>query len=297
VLWYTRSMYVTVISWIRSFFLWYTNGPNDVWSRTVVVWKPLGLTPLESVQQFRKEGVYVYGKKMQIPENVPIAYAGRLDPMAEGKLLLLMGEECKKIALYRERDKTYVVEILLGVSTDTGDLLGLAKKVNSGQLAVNSLDSNSWQNILKQFIGTHEWEYPVFSSRTVQGKPLFKWFYEGRIGDIVIPKRKMTVYNLQFTGVKSIASQELLKQVEARISRVTKVVGIDKEWGNDFRREEVLAAWRSRIEGLPPSSAPFTLITIVCRCGSGTYMRTLAEKMGEAMGVPACAFSITRTHI
>jgi tRNA pseudouridine55 synthase len=221
-------MYVSLMSWIRSFFLWYTNASHDVWSRTVVVWKPQGLTPLESVQQLRKEGVYVYGKKMQIPETVPIAYAGRLDPMAEGKLLLLIGEECKKIALYRERDKTYVVEILLGVSSDTGDLLGLVKKVNSEQLTVNSLDSNSWQNILKQFIGTHEWEYPVFSSRTVQGKPLFKWFYEGRMGEIEIPKRKMTVYSLQFTGVKSITSQELLKQVEIRISRVTKVVGIDK---------------------------------------------------------------------
>jgi tRNA pseudouridine(55) synthase len=278
--------------WIASFFLWVRNARGDVWSRKVILWKPLGLTPLESVQQLKKSGLYVWGKKVQIPANVPIAYAGRLDPMAEGKLLLLIGEECKKIAEYRERDKTYIVEVLFGVSTDTGDLLGLVKHVSNIKCKIKSVHTE-----LPKFIGTHEWEYPVFSSRTVQGKPLFKWFYEGRISEIEIPKRKMTFYSLGMIDSRTMSAQELLEQAQERIEKVTKVEDVDKEWGQDFRRGDVLKKWQESLNVSLALCNKFTLVTIVCRCGSGTYMRTLAEKIGEALGVPACAFSITRTQI
>jgi tRNA U55 pseudouridine synthase TruB len=209
------------------------------------------------------------------------------------------------------------VEVLLGVSTDTGDLLGLVKELSTPQKSLfrkvlGSPSSGSTRLflqrifeahhlqkkcslVLRSFIGTHEWEYPVFSSKTVQGKPLFKWFYEGRISEIVIPKRKMAVYSLTSKKEKLLTGAELLEQVESRIALVTKVEGSDKEWGNDFRRDAVLERWEEVLR--PHAEEQFVCVTIECYCGSGTYMRTLAEKIGEAVGVPACAFSITRTDI
>ena len=52
----------------------------------VIVNKPIGKTPLEMVQFFKKNN----------PEYAEstISYAGRLDPMAHGLLILLIGGVC-----------------------------------------------------------------------------------------------------------------------------------------------------------------------------------------------------------
>ena len=90
---------------------------NNSVNHTVLVEKEIGQTPLEVVTRYKQEH----------PEyaNTPIAYAGRLDPMAHGQLLLLVGEACKERDKYLGLDKEYVFEILLGFDSDTHDILGL----------------------------------------------------------------------------------------------------------------------------------------------------------------------------
>ena len=64
----------------------------------IPVYKPLGLTPLQAIVKFKK----------LFPDyaNEKISYAGRLDPMAEGLLLLLVGEENKQRNEYEDLSKT-----------------------------------------------------------------------------------------------------------------------------------------------------------------------------------------------
>jgi len=52
------------------------------------------------------------------------AYAGRLDPMAHGVLVLLVGEENKKREKYEKFVKEYLFQCIFGVATDTYDILG-----------------------------------------------------------------------------------------------------------------------------------------------------------------------------
>ena len=82
-----------------------------------IIWKNLGETPLEALTRLREE--------VSIPSDVPMTYAGRLDPAAEGFLIVLTGEECKKKETYSSLTKTYMAEILVDVSTDSYDLLGI----------------------------------------------------------------------------------------------------------------------------------------------------------------------------
>jgi len=78
--------------------------------------KPLGMTPLEAIREFqRKNPKY---------QTTKLSFAGRLDPMAEGLLLVLEGEENKDRKRFENLDKTYEFSILFGVTTDTYDLLG-----------------------------------------------------------------------------------------------------------------------------------------------------------------------------
>ena len=54
-------------------------------NKTVLLYKELGQTPLECILEYKKN----------TGEERPMTYAGRLDPMAQGLLLCLVGEECK----------------------------------------------------------------------------------------------------------------------------------------------------------------------------------------------------------
>lgn len=60
---------------------------NDI--KIIPVYKKIGETPYQLVQKFRK--------KENISEELKIAYAGRLDPMAEGVILLVIGKKTNNI--------------------------------------------------------------------------------------------------------------------------------------------------------------------------------------------------------
>jgi tRNA pseudouridine55 synthase len=81
------------------------------------LYKKVGETPLECLERFRKNHPKFKNQKM--------TYAGRLDPLAEGELLVLVGESCKNKEKYLKLDKEYLVDILFGFETDSYDLLGL----------------------------------------------------------------------------------------------------------------------------------------------------------------------------
>jgi tRNA U55 pseudouridine synthase TruB len=85
--------------------------------RYALIEKNVGVTPLQAIETFRKE-------KPEL-KDLPLTYAGRLDPMAGGKLLVLIGDECKRREKYDGLDKEYEFEVLLGFASDSGDVLGL----------------------------------------------------------------------------------------------------------------------------------------------------------------------------
>ena len=112
--------------------------------KTVIIHKNLGETPLEALERFRLEQIKKSDNNLisnstkldSVTDNsinwkkIPMTYAGRLDPVAEGELLILIGEECKNKEKYLGLDKEYEVEILLGLTTDTYDILGLVTNIS-----------------------------------------------------------------------------------------------------------------------------------------------------------------------
>ncbi len=77
------------------------------------LWKPIG----RSTHLFVKS----YGDRI----GERITHTGSLDPMAEGVVVVLTGEDRFLKEKYSNSDKEYEFEILIGVSTDSHDLLGL----------------------------------------------------------------------------------------------------------------------------------------------------------------------------
>jgi tRNA pseudouridine(55) synthase len=249
----------------------------------IILKKEVGETPLEVLEKWRATNPHV--------ANLPLAYAGRLDPMASGKLLVLIGNECKNQTAYHHLDKTYEVEILFGTHSDSGDVLGIISEFPSPNLTENNL-----KETLTTFVGDIHFPYPVFSAKTVGGKPLHTWAMEGRLDEITIPSRTSTIYAVTLDSLSIKSRSEVAKLALEKIETIPPVTDTRKALGNDFRRPEVRTAWKKFSETGSPDD-DFYIARITCTCSSGTYMRTLAELIAEKLGTKGLAFSIHRTEI
>lgn len=239
-----------------------------------LVYKQLGETPLECLERVREES--------DISTDIPMTYAGRLDPMAEGLMIILAGEECKEKEAYTGLDKTYEFEILVGFETDTYDLLGLVTK-NTTDLS-ETLDKEYFQTVLDTFVGSQEQHYPLYSSKTVDGKQLHAHAREGNT-TVEIPNHSITIYNVRCTSTANIEREGLKKQIQKKVKKVH----------GDFRQEEVVKKWQEVLADTPEKE--FQIFSCIVECSSGTYVRQLVHDIGAKLGMPCVTFSIKRTRI
>lgn len=249
----------------------------------VVVDKRIGQTPLMALEEWKRQN--------PLYASIPACYAGRLDPMASGKLLLLLGEECKRQKAFSDLDKEYEIEVLLDVGSDTGDVLGIPEYVQKE----SNINNHLIVTTLARECGEHMRAYPTFSSKTVKGKPLFLHALEGTLGDIEIPKHSERIYNSTLQSFYALSGQELKMRVLYFLDRVPRTDEPSKRLGEDFRVDSIRAHWKTLFESVLKRN--FTVLRLKVTCASGTYMRSLAGRIGESLGTKALALSIKRTKL
>ena len=249
----------------------------------IVLDKKIGQTPLEVLEAWRVNHSDL--------ANTPMAYAGRLDPMASGKLLILIGEECKHQESYHGLDKTYLFSVLFGVSSDSGDVLGLLTE--SGNKEVTRM---SVEKILPSLCGPIELPYPIFSSRTVLGKPLHTWALENRLSEITIPTKKSNIYELKLDHLEQKTRALIVAEANDKIESIPRVTDPKKALGNDFRRPDIRKSWLE-FSRTGSEDDLFSIATFTGTASSGTYMRSLAEAIANKVASTGLAFSIHRTEI
>lgn len=249
----------------------------------VVLQKQRGETPLHTLTRWQKAHPQY--------AHLPATYAGRLDPMAEGSLLILLGDTCKHQEQYHQLDKTYEVAVLLDIATDTGDVLGLPTYAAT-ETAPSPEDVTT---ALRTHTGSHLVPYPAFSSKPVAGTPLFQHALQGTLDTITIPTHEEHIYAIRLHATEQMSRAELAAYIDDALTTVPRALTDSKRLGADFRQDAIRAAWTPLIASLPERD--FTLLRIQVTCASGTYMRTLAERIGASLGTRACALSIRRTRI
>ncbi|MES2408941.1 MAG: hypothetical protein V4509_01400 [Patescibacteria group bacterium] len=232
--------------------------------------KEIGETPLECMEKFRVS--------KGLDPLLPMTYAGRLDPMAEGVLIVLTGEECKNKNKYLELDKEYEVEVLIGFATDTYDTLGKVRFASQ----ILKVESEKINSELQKFKGKFVQEYPAYSSKTVDGVQLHTLANKGELPN-EMPTKEVEIYNIQILEEREINSDSLLKEIKNNISKVK----------GDFRQTEIVDLWEKNLI----EKNTFKIIKIKVSCSSGTYMRSLAYNLGIKIGIPALAYSIKRTRV
>lgn len=237
--------------------------------QTILLYKALGQTPLEAI------------KELGITEKV--GYAGRLDPMAEGLLLLLVGDENKKKHDYERLSKTYEFECLFGIETDSLDVLGLITHVVTSAQSVICRDA--LEKKLSAFEGNVNLPYPIYSSKRVNGKPLFYWARQNKLDQIVIPSKKVNISKLTLNSLNKHTGEEVFENAMEKVGLVK----------GDFRQNEISKSWKSFLENY--SESEFLVAHITASVSSGTYIRSLCKEIGKSFSLPAMALSIKRTKL
>ena len=240
---------------------------------TIILYKPQGISPLDAVK--------ILQQKYPEYKDEKIGYAGRLDPMAEGLLLLLVGEENKKRKEYERLSKIYDVEIVIGVATDSYDALG---KITNISQTMKHCSKKEIEQVPGSLTGEIEQPYPPYSAARVNGKPLYYWAREGKIDSIKIPTKKIIISKIDLVSIGVVPAKTLEQIISEKISRIT---------GN-FRQEEIKDIWKKYFQ---ENQQEYQMIKIHVECSSGTYMRGLANMFGKKIKSNAFALSILRTQI
>lgn len=213
-----------------------------------------------------------------IYRNAKLSYAGRLDPLACGLMIILTDDDVHLKEHYLKRGKTYVVEALIGVSTDTYDIMGMP---TSTKLALPQ--KHDITTSLQDIAQISKLPYPAYSSRTVSGIPLFKYAREQTLSSISIPDFEVTIhhYTLDSIGEPTVLND----YVDTFISNIASVSG-------DFRQDTIINSWKHMDRQLPVMK-----VTITFSVSSGVYVRSLIHELGKRLGTGACCISINRVSI
>jgi len=236
----------------------------------VIFSKKRGETLAQCLLRFREEYPQYRNEK--------ITYAGRLDPLADGLLLLFIGKATRNKDRYLNLPKSYEYQILFGVETDSYDLLGIPKYADKER----KIKKEEVTAGMQKYIGKFSQKYPVYSSKPVMGKPLWKHAKDNTENTIDIPSHPVTIFSNTCLEMRMINTNRLREYIET----IQSIEG-------DFRQKEVIKAWEEILQ----KNKPWQVAKCKVECSGGMYVRQLVCDMGKELDVPSCALSITRTKI
>ena len=126
-----------------------------------------------------------------------VGHTGTLDPMAQGVLPILIGKatQCSKYLI--NHNKTYNVELKLGIKTETADDEG--KAIKQEEVKENILEEENIKKALESMIGKQEQIPPKYSAIKVNGKKLYEYARKGQ--EVEIKPRKIEIYKIELIKI------------------------------------------------------------------------------------------------
>jgi tRNA pseudouridine55 synthase len=189
--------------------------------------KPKNYTSYQIVEFFKKK------------TKKKVGHGGTLDPLAEGLLILGIGEYTKELNKFlKESIKTYIAEIVLGARSTTYDREG---KIYPNDELINYPNTDRIKEVINSFIGEIEQIPPPFSAVKIKGKPAYLLARKGE--KVELKSRKVKIYEIKI---------------------------LDYNW-------------------------PALKIEVIS--SSGTYIRSLANDIGEKLGCGGYLNDLKRTKI
>lgn len=237
----------------------------------IPVYKPFG----ESTHQLAQKLGKIYQQKS--------THTGTLDPAADGVVVVLTSEDRYKKEEFANTTKYYTAQILLGISTDTEDMVGLPQE---GVTTFPELKKKDITSTFQSLTGHYSQTLPRFSAKRIQGESYFDLAKRGESISLAQQNIKISEINLH--------SQTTISLNELNTYYTTKIFQIK----GDFRQEEIRKQWQQFINDLKGSSqiTDLPLITVSIVCSKRTYIRALVRDFSHSIQIPAVLYSLTRTQ-
>lgn len=245
----------------------------------ILAYKKKYQTSLEALEQLRRD-------QPELQDQV-LSYNGILDPMAEGVLPILVGEEENK---NRDRFtgsiKEYEVGVLVGVTTDSDDLLGLVNLDKSLKIEDESQRLEELVKCFLEYPREFDQTVPMHSNRKVRGKRLWWWKLQGiDIPEEERPRNKVKILEIEYLGDEHISRNDL----EAEIGLM------EENIGERFRKEKVVASWEHYFE--ISNVQQYAVVKFRLLVSSGFYVRTFVSQISQSNTIPLCVLSLKRSRI
>ncbi|MBN8046511.1 tRNA pseudouridine(55) synthase TruB [Paraclostridium bifermentans] len=156
-------------------------------NKIVNILKPTGMTSHDVVGRVRK-----------ILNIKKVGHTGTLDPDASGVLPICIGKATKVSELILNKDKSYICELTLGITTDTYD--------SSGEIVERSEVKDINIEKLEKAFDTQRGEIkqipPMYSALKVNGKRMCDLVRAGRAEEITLKYRDVNIKELNILSFK-----------------------------------------------------------------------------------------------
>ena len=138
-------------------------------SGVLIIDKPEGITSHDVVAKVRKA---LHTKK--------VGHTGTLDPLATGVLVVCVEKATKLVQYLTCENKTYEVQMKLGIKSDTGDITGNVIETDDNiSEKLSELNLEKIHETLNTFLGAQKQVPPMYSAIKVNGKKLYEYAREG----------------------------------------------------------------------------------------------------------------------
>ncbi|MBQ9180906.1 tRNA pseudouridine(55) synthase TruB [Candidatus Saccharibacteria bacterium] len=226
----------------------------------ILIDKPAGVSSFGVVARVRSRLKAEFGHK------VKVGHTGTLDPFATGLLILLSGKNTKKSNDFLKKDKVYEATMKLGYVSSTGDPEGKIVKYDA-----------------RQFQGSLFQDLVATTGANGATEPR----NDGREG--ARPEKELLETVLaKFTGE--------ISQIPPKFSAIK--IGGRRAYDLARKNQDFeLPSRKVTIYSIEILDYSFPYLTIRTHVSSGTYIRTLAEDIGKALGTGAYLTSLRRTKI
>ena len=128
--------------------------------------------------------------------NIRVGQGGTLDPLAEGVLIIGVGDGTKMLNGFLSGSKEYKATGRLGFSTDTLDSTGVSTSGGEEIIAdISHVTMQHFLDILPSFTGNISQMPPMYSALKHKGKRLYELARKGETVDR--QPRNITIYKLE----------------------------------------------------------------------------------------------------
>ena len=250
----------------------------------LTVYKEAGYTSSDAVARLR--GILRMRK---------IGHTGTLDPDAEGVLPMCLGNATRICELIADREKEYLAVMRLGVVTDTQDMSGeILSQIPEEQIPAILLQTNADVTAIAK--GNPELNTDEIAEAIAKGNPVLN-ADEAKEGDPEATAKEKTEDSV------NRRIREAAAAFTGEIDQIPPMYSAIKVNGKrlyDMARKGITVERKARritIYSLDIEKIELPLVTMRVRCSKGTYIRTLCEDLGKALGTGAAMQSLLRTRV